>query len=114
MTVDDYAKILSSKGFLFVRSQEAWTQHRGLEYIYTHPKYKHQFYVKRVSDLPGSPFGFNAQKLNGKIFDKLYAHNAIDTFRDKGLFMWLDDAFVELMKRIPWSAGEPPLHRLRP
>ena len=100
MTPRDYDRILREKGFIFLRSQEAWTQHRGLESVYTHPKYKHQFYIKRVSDDVNSPFGLNAQKANGKILDKLYPHNAVDTFRDKGLFMWVDDAFIELMERI--------------
>ena len=100
MTENDYEAILLSKGFIFCDSQEAWTQHRGKEYKYTHPDYRHYFYIKRVSDKEGSPWGFNAQVVNGNIFDKIYPHNATDTFRDKGLFMWVDDAFVELMKRL--------------
>jgi len=101
MTREEYETILLSKGFVFKESQEAWTQHRGQEYKYTHPNYKYYFYVKRTSDKEGSPWGFNAQVVNGKIFDEIYPHNAVDTFRDKGLFMWVEDAFLELMKRLP-------------
>jgi hypothetical protein len=101
MTREEYEAILVSKRFVFKESQEAWTQHRGQEYKYTHPDYKHYFYLKRVSDKEGSPYGFNAQVVNGKIFDEIFPHNAVDTFRDKGLFMWVDDAFLELMKRLP-------------
>jgi len=100
MSPDDYREILLNKGFVFLRSQEAWTQHRGLEYIYTHPDYTNQFYVKRVSDEDGSLWGFNPQTRAGKIFDGIAPHNAIDTFRGKGHFMWVDDAFVKLMNGI--------------
>jgi hypothetical protein len=100
MTREEYDAILLSKGFVFKESQEAWTQHRGKEYKYTHPDYRSYFYVKRISDEEGSPYGFNAQVVNGRVFDELVPHNEVDTFRDKGLFMWVDDAFVELMKKL--------------
>jgi hypothetical protein len=101
MTREEYEAVLVSKGFVFVESQEAWTQHRGKEYKYTHPKYKNYFYLKRISDEEGSPYGLNAQIGNGNIFDEIFPHNAVDTFRNKGQFMWVDGAFVELMKRLP-------------
>ena len=100
MTREEYKAVLLSKGFVFKESQEAWTQHRGEEDKYTHPDYKYYFYVKRTSDKEGSPYGFNAQVANGRIFDDIFPHNAVDTFRDKGLLMWVDDAFVELMKKL--------------
>ena len=100
MTREDYKKILLSKGFIFKGSQKAWTQHRGEEDKYTHPHYDHYFYVKRISDEDNSPYGLNAQIANGEIFDEIYPHNAEDTFRDKGQYMWVDKAFVELMKRL--------------
>lgn len=101
MTSEEYSEILKSKGFVYKESQEAWTQHRGQEHKFTHPAFKHYFYVKRISDKDDSPWGFNAQVANGKLFDDIYPHNAVDTFRNKGLFMWVDEAFVELMKRLP-------------
>lgn len=101
MTREDYKEALLSKGFKFIESQEAWTQHRGQEDKYTHPSYKSYFYVKRIFDDEDSQWGLNAQVVNGKIFDDIYPHNAIDTFRGKGLFMWTDDTFTELMKGLP-------------
>jgi hypothetical protein len=100
MTREEYKTVLLSKGFVFVESQEAWSQHRGEEDKYSHPAYRNYFYVKRTSDKEGSPYGFNAQIFNGKIFDEIFPHNAVDTFRDKGQFMWVDGAFVELMKKL--------------
>lgn len=101
MTRDEYKEVLLRKGFVFVESQEAWTQHRGEEDKYSHPAYKDYFYIKRISDEDGSPYGLNAQLRNGKEFDEIYPHNAVDTFRDKGQYMWVGDAFMELMKRLP-------------
>lgn len=100
MTRNEYKLCLLVKGFTFVESQEAWTQHRGEEDKFTHPAYKGYFYIKRVSDDEDAPLGLNAQVVNGRIFDEIFPHNAVDTFRDKGLFMWVDDAFIELMKRL--------------
>ncbi len=100
MTREEYDTTLLSKGFIFKESQDAWTQHRGKEYKYTHPDYQSYFYLKRISDEEGSPYGFNAQVVNGKVFDEIVPHNEVDTFRDKGLFMWVDDAFLELMERL--------------
>ena len=73
MTREEYKAVLLSKGFVFKESQEAWTQHKGEEDKYTHPDYKYYFYVKRTSDKEGSPYGFNAQVANGKIFDDIFA-----------------------------------------
>lgn len=100
MTREEYEVVLLRKGFVFSRAQEAWAQHRGKEYKYTHPGYKYYFYVKRTSDEQGSPYGFNAQIANGKAFDRIFPHNAVDTFRGKGLFMWVGSAFVGLMERL--------------
>lgn len=106
-----YRDKMLSKGFVFVRSQEAWAQHRGLEYIYTHPIYKNQFYVKRLSDEPGAPWGLNAQTTNGAVFDKIVPHNAVDTFMDKGLFAWTGEAFDLLMEKIS-SGGSARVHQV--
>lgn len=100
MRRDKYKEILLEKDFILKDSQEAWAQHRGQEYKFTHPDYKRYFYLKRTSDDLGSPYGFNAQVTNGKAFDKIVPHNAVDTFRGKGLFMWVDEAFVELMDKL--------------
>lgn len=101
MTRDEYKTILLNKGFVFVKTQEAWAQHRGEEDKYAHPAHNNYFYIKRISDDEGSPYGFNAQIRNGKAYDEIFPHNAVDTFRDKGQLMWVDEAFVELMKRLP-------------
>lgn len=100
MKPDDYKKILLSKGFVLLRSQPAWTQHRGDEYVYTHPNYKFQFYVKRTSDLDGAPWGFNPQFVNGATFENLAPSNAVDIFRNKNTPMWVDEAFIELMEYV--------------
>ena len=100
MTRDEYKSVLQSKGFVFVESQEAWSQHRGEEDKYTHPSYGNYFYVKRISDDDNSPYGFNAQVYNGKVFDNISSHNVIDTFRNKQLLMWTDNAFLELMNKL--------------
>jgi hypothetical protein len=100
MTRDEYKFILESKGFVFKESQEAWAQRRGQEDKYTHPDYKNYFYIKRTSDRDGSPYGLNAQKRMGRFLDEISPHNAVDDFRDKGNFMWVDDAFIELMKHL--------------
>lgn len=100
MTREEYKAVLQSKGFVFKESQDAWAQHRGQEDKYAYLLYPNYFYVKRISDEEGSPYGFNALTTNGKVFDAIFPHNAVDTFRDKGQFMWVDDAFKELMKRL--------------
>jgi hypothetical protein len=100
MTREEYKTVLLGKEFVLIESQDAWAQHRGQEDKYSHPVYKDYFYVKRISDEQGSPYGFNAQIANGKMFDELVPHNAVDTFRDKGQFMWVDSAFVNLMKKL--------------
>lgn len=100
MTREEYKTILLSKGFVFEQSQDAWSQHRGQEDKYTHPDYKNYFYIKRISDEDGSSYGLNAQDSNGKRFDKIFPHNAVDSYRDKGQFMWVDNAFMELMQRL--------------
>lgn len=100
MTREEYKTILLEKGFIFQESQDAWMQRRGQEDKYTHPLYKNFFYIKRTSDEEGSPYGLNAQTANGKTFDAIFPHNAVDTFKSNGHFMWVDDAFMELMKRI--------------
>lgn len=101
MTRTEYKVGLLVKGFVFAETQDAWTQHRGEEDKYTHPAYEGYFYIKRTSDEDGSPYGLNAQIKNGKAFDEIFPHNAVDSFRDKGQLMWVDEAFIELMKRLP-------------
>ena len=91
---------MESKGFVFRESQDAWMQNRGQEDKYTHPQYDSYFYIKRISDEDGSPYGFNAQTSNGRVLDTIFPHNAVDTFKDNGQFMWVDTAFMELMKKL--------------
>jgi hypothetical protein len=74
---------------------------RGEEDVYTHPKYKYQFYVTPVRKSNEFSYGFYTGDKNGEYLDKIYPRNEKENFRkDKNLQMWVDDAFVELMKRI--------------
>lgn len=101
MTRDEYKTVLLSKGFVFNKTQMGYPS-RGEEDVYTHPNYKYKFYVTRVLKDEESTYGFYTGERNGKYFDNIYLRNALDDFRkDKSLQMWIDDAFLELMKRLP-------------
>ena len=97
MTKDDYRDALLSKGFIFRGSQMGWPG-RGEEDKYKRVGYSKQFYVTRICKDDESSYGFVTGKINGKRLDDIRKHNEVDTFApNKGLFVWVDDAFKELM-----------------
>lgn len=74
---------------------------RGEEDVYMHPSYKYKFYVTRIRKDDESVYGFYTGERNGEYFDRIASRNIVDDFRkDKGLEMWVDDAFLDLMKGI--------------
>lgn len=95
MTREQYMSILRDNGFIFKRSQIARPGRLGEEDVYIHPSYMYQFYITRTDT--NAPYGFNAQRTAGAVFDKIYPHNATG---DKDYYFWTDKAFVELMKRL--------------
>ena len=99
MTRDEYNTALLKKGFLFQKTQMGYPG-RGEQDVFKHPNYKFKFYVTRIVKGDDSIFGFVTGKVNGEQLDNIYSQNAEDTFaKDKGYFVWVDDAFEELMKR---------------
>jgi hypothetical protein len=100
MKRDEYKAVLLKKGFLFQKTQMGFPG-RGEEDVYTHPSYKYKFYVTRFSKDDESLYGFYTGDKNGEYCDSIASRNEVDDFRkDKSLEMWVDNAFIELMKGI--------------
>ncbi len=100
MTREEYKTVLLKKGFLFNKIQRGYPS-RGEEDVYTHSDYKYNFYVTRIYKDDESVYGFLTTKTNGEILEKIYHSNTEDTFvENKNLYVWIDDAFVELMNRL--------------
>lgn len=100
MTRKEYKAILLSKGFIYEKSQMGYPG-RDEQDVYTHPSYKYKFYITRVHKNNESLYGFLTAKTNGRHLESIYPHNEEDDFdRGKGLFVWTDNAFFELMKRL--------------
>ena len=93
MSPDTYKSKLLDKGFTYLGSQTAFPGILGEEYKYSHPDYKAQFYVTRISE--NGPFAFNPQKIIGEKFEALYPHNA-EAYRNEGA-VWNGEAFMKLM-----------------
>lgn len=101
MTRAEYKTVLLKNGFLFDHSQRGFPG-RGEEDVYTHPDYKYKFYVTRIDKDNENIYGFLTTKTNGEILDNVYSSNAEDTYEsNKTLFVWRDEAFEALMKRLP-------------
>jgi len=101
MTRKEYMGVLISKGFVFEKTQMGYPS-RGEQDVFTHSNYKYKFYITRVYKEDESVYGFVTGKINGELLDGIYLHNAEDTFaEDKNYFVWVDKAFIELMKRLP-------------
>ena len=100
MTRSEYKTILTSKGFVFDKTQKGYPG-RGEEDVYKHPDYKYKFYVTRVRKDDESLYGLYTGERNGEYFDSLVARNIMDNFRkDGGIQMWIDDAFMQLMDKL--------------
>lgn len=100
MTRDEYKTVLLSKGFVHEGTQMGYPG-RGEEDKYTLAGYDNQFYITRIRKEDELSYGFVTGKVNGKRLDNIYRHNAIDTFaEDKGLYVWVDEAFMELAERL--------------
>ncbi len=96
MTREEYKTHLLKKGFVFQKAQKGFPG-RGEEGVYTHPNYKYKFYITHHDK---SSYGFYTGKKNGEGLDDICPRNVEDTFSDKGLLMWADDSFIQLMKHL--------------
>lgn len=99
MKRDVYKAILLKRGFVFEKTQMGFPG-RGEQDVFTHPSHKYKFYISHIYKDDESVYGFVTGKINGKYLDNIYASNAEDTFqKNRGLFVWVGDAFVDLMER---------------
>lgn len=98
MTRDEYKAALLNKGFTFLKTQMGYPG-RGEEDVYEHPNYRYKFYVTRYDKNNESTYGFYTGDKNGENLDDICPRNVTDSFSNKGLLMWSDDAFIELMER---------------
>lgn len=101
MTREDYKAVLLSKGFKFEKTTLSYPGWRGDEDIYTHkPEYKYTFRVFRI--FKGKPdYGLYVGIGNQfRDLDGIVEHNVDTAGSDKPIPMWVDDAFVELMKKL--------------
>ncbi len=104
MTRDEYKVVLLRKGFAFQKTQMGYPG-RGEEDVYTHPNYRYNFYVTRYDKDNKSLYGFYTGEKNGEDLDDICPRNAADSFGDKGLLMWADEAFIKLMERFSNDAS---------
>lgn len=103
MTRDDYKTALLDKGFVFLKTQMGYPG-RGEEDVYMHPDYQYKFYVTRFDKNNESLYGFYTGEKNGEDLDDICPRNALDSFSDKGLLMWADEAFIKLMEQFSSEA----------
>ncbi len=100
MTRDEYKTVLLSKGFVFEKTQMGYPS-RGEEDVYTHPDYTFNFYISHVSKNDKTKYGLVTGKTIGQQLENVCPPNFDDSFApEKGYYVWVDDAFVELMKRL--------------
>ena len=99
MKRNEYKAHLMEKDFVFQKTQMGYPS-RGEEDVYTHPSYKYKFYVTRYDKSDDSLYGFYTGDKNGKSLNDICPRNAEDSFSDKGLLLWADDSFIQLMKHI--------------
>lgn len=98
MTRAEYKATLLSKGFKFLKTQKGYPGKRGEDDVYAHPDFKFNFYVTHVSE---DTFGLLTGKTIGEQLENACPPNFEDTFApQKGYYVWVDDAFVELMKSL--------------
>jgi hypothetical protein len=100
MKREEYKFILLGKGFTFLKTQMGYPS-RGEEDVYTHPDYKFNLYITHVSKEDKDKYGFLTGKVNGKQLEDIYPSNFDDScVPEKGLYVWVDEAFVELMDKL--------------
>lgn len=98
MTRNDYKTILVSKGFVFEKTQKGYPSKRGEDDVYTHPDFKFNFYISHVSE---DKYGLLTGKTIGEQLENVSPPNLEDSFApEKGYYVWVDDAFVQLMKKL--------------
>lgn len=98
MTREEYKTILLSNGFTFLKTQRGYPSKRGEDDVYTHPDFKFNFYISHVSE---DKYGLLTGKTIGKQLEDICPPNFDDAFApEKGYYVWVDDAFVDLMKNL--------------
>lgn len=98
MTREEYKSILLRNGFTFLKTQKGYPSKRGEDDVYTHPDFKFNFYISHVSE---DKYGLLTGKTIGKQLENVCPPNSEDSFAsEKGYYVWVDEAFAELMKRL--------------
>lgn len=99
MTRDEYKSSLLNKGFTFLKTQKGYPSKRGEDDVYTHPDFKFNFYISHVSE---DKYGLLVGKTIGKELENICPPNFDDSFApEKGYYVWVDEAFVELVDKLP-------------
>lgn len=98
MTREEYKSTLLNNGFKFLKTQKGYPGKRGEDDVYSHPDFKFNFYVSGVDE---NIVGLLTGKTIGEQLENVCPPNFEDTYAPhKGYYVWVDDAFLELMKKI--------------
>lgn len=101
MTREEYESRLLIKEFTLLKTQIGYPS-RGEEDVYRHSGYTCNFYITHFRKDDKNKYGLLTVKTNGKQLKSVHPPNSEDSYApEKGLYVWADDAFVELMKKLP-------------
>jgi hypothetical protein len=101
MTREEYKSRLLIKEFTLLKTQIGYPS-RGEEDVYRRSGYTCNFYVTHFSKDDKNKYGLVTGKTNGKKLERAYPPNSEDSYApEKGLYVWTDGAFVELIEKLP-------------